>query len=161
MKLLVLPRVFRLSWPWMSLPKLLTLCLECTFHTCQSPFFNSNDLPMLLLHILPLRQLRSRWFCKLKMWSQILINVFWKWARWSKSVFPVHLCIWSLLHWVVCILILALFYLCFLFSGLLEQGGIKIKPPPKEVKVYLLTTSRAPYCGEFMALISCLLVSRV
>ncbi|XP_049641868.1 phospholipase A1 member A [Suncus etruscus] len=30
--------------------------------------------------------------------------------------------------------------------GLLEQGGIKIKPPPKEVKVYLLTTSRAPYC---------------
>ncbi|XP_004606834.1 phospholipase A1 member A [Sorex araneus] len=30
--------------------------------------------------------------------------------------------------------------------GLLEQGGIKIKPPPKEVRVYLLTTARAPYC---------------
>lgn len=30
--------------------------------------------------------------------------------------------------------------------GLLEQGGVKIKPPPKEVSVYLLTTPRAPYC---------------
>lgn len=30
--------------------------------------------------------------------------------------------------------------------GLLEQGGVKIKPPPKEVRVYLLTTPRAPYC---------------
>ncbi|ELK36460.1 Phospholipase A1 member A [Myotis davidii] len=31
--------------------------------------------------------------------------------------------------------------------GLVEQGGVKIEPLPKEVKVYLLTTSRAPYCG--------------
>ncbi|KAM4888722.1 phospholipase A1 member A [Thomomys bottae] len=30
--------------------------------------------------------------------------------------------------------------------GLAEQGGIKIEPLPKEVSVYLLTTSRAPYC---------------
>lgn len=30
--------------------------------------------------------------------------------------------------------------------GLAEQGGVKIDPLPKEVKVYLLTTSRAPYC---------------
>ncbi|XP_013965733.1 phospholipase A1 member A isoform X1 [Canis lupus baileyi] len=30
--------------------------------------------------------------------------------------------------------------------GLMEQSGIKIEPLPKEVKVYLLTTSRAPYC---------------
>jgi len=29
-----------------------------------------------------------------------------------------------------------------------EQGGVKIEPLPKEVKVYLLTTSMAPYCGE-------------
>nr|XP_008265103.1 phospholipase A1 member A [Oryctolagus cuniculus] len=30
--------------------------------------------------------------------------------------------------------------------GLAEQGGIKIEPLPKEVRVYLLTTSKAPYC---------------
>ncbi|XP_004036165.4 phospholipase A1 member A isoform X2 [Gorilla gorilla gorilla] len=30
--------------------------------------------------------------------------------------------------------------------GLVEQGGVKIEPLPKEVKVYLLTTSSAPYC---------------
>ncbi|XP_007983888.2 phospholipase A1 member A [Chlorocebus sabaeus] len=30
--------------------------------------------------------------------------------------------------------------------GLVEQGGVKIEPLPKEVKVYLLTTSNAPYC---------------
>uniref|UniRef100_A0A4W2FRF9 Phospholipase A1 member A n=1 Tax=Bos indicus x Bos taurus TaxID=30522 RepID=A0A4W2FRF9_BOBOX len=30
--------------------------------------------------------------------------------------------------------------------GLVEQGGVKIEPLPKEVKVYLLTTSMAPYC---------------
>lgn len=35
-----------------------------------------------------------------------------------------------------------------LFPGLVEQGGVKIEPLPKEVRVYLLTTSRAPYCGE-------------
>ncbi|XP_057620949.1 phospholipase A1 member A isoform X3 [Chionomys nivalis] len=30
--------------------------------------------------------------------------------------------------------------------GLVEQGGVKIEPLPKEVRVYLMTTSRAPYC---------------
>ncbi|XP_002758822.1 phospholipase A1 member A isoform X2 [Callithrix jacchus] len=30
--------------------------------------------------------------------------------------------------------------------GLVIQGGVKIEPLPKEVKVYLLTTSSAPYC---------------
>ncbi|XP_032154867.1 phospholipase A1 member A isoform X2 [Sapajus apella] len=30
--------------------------------------------------------------------------------------------------------------------GLVKQGGVKIEPLPKEVKVYLLTTSSAPYC---------------
>ncbi|XP_076974351.1 phospholipase A1 member A [Tamandua tetradactyla] len=30
--------------------------------------------------------------------------------------------------------------------GLAEQGGIKIEPRPKEVRVFLLTTARAPYC---------------
>ncbi|XP_051841294.1 phospholipase A1 member A [Antechinus flavipes] len=30
--------------------------------------------------------------------------------------------------------------------GLLEQGGINMEKLPKEVKVYLLTTSKAPYC---------------
>ncbi|XP_008576996.1 PREDICTED: phospholipase A1 member A isoform X1 [Galeopterus variegatus] len=30
--------------------------------------------------------------------------------------------------------------------GLVEQDGVKIEPLPKEVRVYLLTTSRAPYC---------------
>lgn len=30
--------------------------------------------------------------------------------------------------------------------GLAEEGGVKIEPLPKEVRVYLLTTSRAPYC---------------
>ncbi|XP_020032120.2 phospholipase A1 member A isoform X1 [Castor canadensis] len=30
--------------------------------------------------------------------------------------------------------------------GLIEQGGVKIEPLPKEVRVYLLTSSRAPYC---------------
>ncbi|XP_066097654.1 phospholipase A1 member A isoform X1 [Saccopteryx bilineata] len=30
--------------------------------------------------------------------------------------------------------------------GLVEQGGVKIEPLPKEVRVYLLTSSRAPYC---------------
>uniref|UniRef100_A0A8C5KMG8 Phospholipase A1 member A n=1 Tax=Jaculus jaculus TaxID=51337 RepID=A0A8C5KMG8_JACJA len=30
--------------------------------------------------------------------------------------------------------------------GLVEQGGIKFEPLPKEVRVYLQTTSRAPYC---------------
>ncbi|XP_007942114.1 phospholipase A1 member A [Orycteropus afer afer] len=33
--------------------------------------------------------------------------------------------------------------------GLLEQGGVKIEPLPKEVRVYLLTTSRDPYCVQF------------
>nr|XP_012319365.1 phospholipase A1 member A isoform X3 [Aotus nancymaae] len=31
-------------------------------------------------------------------------------------------------------------------AGLVKQGGVKIEPLPKEVKVYLLTTSSAPYC---------------
>ncbi|XP_053420557.1 phospholipase A1 member A isoform X2 [Nycticebus coucang] len=30
--------------------------------------------------------------------------------------------------------------------GLVEESGIKIEPLPKEVKVYLMTTSSAPYC---------------
>lgn len=30
--------------------------------------------------------------------------------------------------------------------GLVERGGVMIEPLPKEVKVYLLTTSSAPYC---------------
>ncbi|XP_058151754.1 phospholipase A1 member A isoform X2 [Dasypus novemcinctus] len=30
--------------------------------------------------------------------------------------------------------------------GLVEQGGIKLEPLPKEVRVYLVTTSKAPYC---------------
>ncbi|XP_037014668.2 phospholipase A1 member A [Artibeus jamaicensis] len=30
--------------------------------------------------------------------------------------------------------------------GLVEQDGVKIEPLPKEVSVYLLTTSEAPYC---------------
>nr|XP_025730537.1 phospholipase A1 member A isoform X2 [Callorhinus ursinus] len=30
--------------------------------------------------------------------------------------------------------------------GLMEQSGVKIEPLPKEVKVFLLTTARAPYC---------------
>ncbi|XP_023573369.1 phospholipase A1 member A isoform X2 [Octodon degus] len=30
--------------------------------------------------------------------------------------------------------------------GLVEQGGVKIEPLPKEVRVYLQTTSKAPYC---------------
>ncbi|XP_019695356.1 phospholipase A1 member A isoform X3 [Felis catus] len=30
--------------------------------------------------------------------------------------------------------------------GLMEQSGVKIQPLPKEVKVYLQTTSMAPYC---------------
>jgi len=32
--------------------------------------------------------------------------------------------------------------------GLMEQSGVKIEPLPKEVKVFLLTTAQAPYCGE-------------
>ena len=35
-----------------------------------------------------------------------------------------------------------------LFPGLVEQGGVQIEPLPKEVPVYLMTTSKAPYCGE-------------
>ncbi|XP_074220206.1 phospholipase A1 member A isoform X4 [Camelus bactrianus] len=34
----------------------------------------------------------------------------------------------------------------FIHAGLVEQGGVKIEPLPKEVKVYLQTTSKAPYC---------------
>ncbi|XP_008576997.1 PREDICTED: phospholipase A1 member A isoform X2 [Galeopterus variegatus] len=34
----------------------------------------------------------------------------------------------------------------FIHAGLVEQDGVKIEPLPKEVRVYLLTTSRAPYC---------------
>ncbi|KAK2495612.1 hypothetical protein MC885_014335 [Smutsia gigantea] len=30
--------------------------------------------------------------------------------------------------------------------GLVEQSGVRIEPLPKEVRVYLLTSSRAPYC---------------
>lgn len=30
--------------------------------------------------------------------------------------------------------------------GLMERGGVKIEPIPKEVRVYLQTTSSAPYC---------------
>uniref|UniRef100_A0A4X1T2T5 Phospholipase A1 member A n=1 Tax=Sus scrofa TaxID=9823 RepID=A0A4X1T2T5_PIG len=30
--------------------------------------------------------------------------------------------------------------------GLVEQGGVQIEPLPKEVPVYLMTTSKAPYC---------------
>ncbi|KAF4020784.1 hypothetical protein G4228_012481 [Cervus hanglu yarkandensis] len=33
-----------------------------------------------------------------------------------------------------------------IYAGLVEQGGVKIEPLPKEVKVYLMTTSMAPYC---------------
>ncbi|XP_013818178.1 PREDICTED: phospholipase A1 member A isoform X2 [Capra hircus] len=33
-----------------------------------------------------------------------------------------------------------------IYAGLVEQGGVKIEPLPREVKVYLLTTSMAPYC---------------
>ncbi|KAM5281119.1 phospholipase A1 member A [Ctenodactylus gundi] len=32
--------------------------------------------------------------------------------------------------------------------GLVEQGGVKIEPLPKEVRVYLQTTSKAPYCAH-------------
>ncbi|XP_026349863.1 phospholipase A1 member A isoform X1 [Ursus arctos] len=31
--------------------------------------------------------------------------------------------------------------------GLMEQSSVKIEPLPKEVKVFLLTTAQAPYCG--------------
>ncbi|XP_005386508.1 PREDICTED: phospholipase A1 member A isoform X2 [Chinchilla lanigera] len=34
----------------------------------------------------------------------------------------------------------------FIHAGLVEQGGVKIEPLPKEVRVYLRTTSKAPYC---------------
>ncbi|XP_034855981.1 phospholipase A1 member A isoform X4 [Mirounga angustirostris] len=34
----------------------------------------------------------------------------------------------------------------FIHAGLMEQSGVKIEPLPKEVKVFLLTTARAPYC---------------
>ncbi|KAG8522009.1 Phospholipase A1 member A, partial [Galemys pyrenaicus] len=30
--------------------------------------------------------------------------------------------------------------------GLVERGGVQVEPLPKEVRVYLLTASRAPYC---------------
>ncbi|XP_044526016.1 phospholipase A1 member A [Gracilinanus agilis] len=30
--------------------------------------------------------------------------------------------------------------------GLLEKGGLNMEEPPKEVKVYLMTTPKAPYC---------------
>ncbi|XP_075857893.1 phospholipase A1 member A isoform X2 [Microcebus murinus] len=33
--------------------------------------------------------------------------------------------------------------------GLAEESGIKIEPLPKEVKVYLMTTSSAPYCASW------------
>ncbi|GAB1300269.1 Phospholipase A1 member A [Apodemus speciosus] len=46
--------------------------------------------------------------------------------------------------------------------GLVEQGGVKIEPLPKEVKVYLLTTSSAPYCDvvEHTSLIPALRMQR-
>ncbi|KAF6121018.1 phospholipase A1 member A [Phyllostomus discolor] len=34
----------------------------------------------------------------------------------------------------------------FIHAGLVEQDGVKIEPLPKEVRVYLLTTSEPPYC---------------
>ncbi|XP_045041839.2 phospholipase A1 member A isoform X2 [Desmodus rotundus] len=34
----------------------------------------------------------------------------------------------------------------FIHAGLVEQDGVKIEPLPKEVRVYLQTTSEAPYC---------------
>lgn len=41
------------------------------------------------------------------------------------------------------------FVFASVFPGLMEQSGVKIQPLPKEVKVYLRTTSMAPYCGEW------------
>lgn len=41
------------------------------------------------------------------------------------------------------------FVFASVFPGLMEQSGVKIQPLPKEVKVYLQTTSMAPYCGEW------------
>lgn len=40
------------------------------------------------------------------------------------------------------------FVFASLLPGLMEQSGVKIEPLPKEVKVFLLTTAQAPYCGE-------------
>ncbi|XP_023407525.1 phospholipase A1 member A isoform X2 [Loxodonta africana] len=34
----------------------------------------------------------------------------------------------------------------FIHAGLVEQSGVKIEPLPTEVRAYLLTTPRAPYC---------------
>ncbi|XP_010628326.1 phospholipase A1 member A isoform X4 [Fukomys damarensis] len=34
----------------------------------------------------------------------------------------------------------------FIHAGLVEQGGVKIEPLPREVRVYLQTTPKAPYC---------------
>ncbi|KAM9582733.1 phospholipase A1 member A isoform 4-T4 [Trichechus inunguis] len=33
-----------------------------------------------------------------------------------------------------------------IYAGPVEHGGVRIEPLPTEVKVYLLTTSKAPYC---------------
>lgn len=42
----------------------------------------------------------------------------------------------------------AVFVFASLLPGLMEQSGVKIEPLPKEVKVFLLTTAQAPYCGK-------------
>lgn len=45
-------------------------------------------------------------------------------------------------------------YSFFVFGilGLLKNSGITVSPLPINEKVYLLTTSRVPYCGEVVCL---------
>lgn len=39
-------------------------------------------------------------------------------------------------------------YVFVCFSGLSENSGINVSPIPREQKIFLLTTSSAPFCGE-------------
>lgn len=41
------------------------------------------------------------------------------------------------------------------FSGLSENSGITISPIPKEQKLFLLTTSSTPFCGECVCVYVC------
>lgn len=49
--------------------------------------------------------------------------------------------------------------ICCVFPGLSENSGIVLSPVPKEQKLFLLTSSSAPFCSEFSFFCDCETVS--
>ena len=169
--------IFHVSSPNIPLPRLYFL-LGKPFSNLSTIFLSSNTscAPMHRIQI-PLKELSYRLSCKLETSFHNFIYIpLGSGPDNLKNVSAVYLCVYPCLdgvavfqdslqlfvewtgawinHWKAgCHRTLkwppqgpAVF--ASLSPGLVEQGGVKIEPLPKEVKVYLLTTSMAPYCGE-------------